>query len=51
MMIPTKRVIVVMDLEKEVKEAEEHLLILKRRLKIAEEDHDLFLRKLAEVEK
>ncbi len=51
MMIPTKRVIVVVDIEKEVKEAEEYLLILKRRLKIAEEDHDLFLRKLAEVEK
>ncbi len=51
MMIPTKRVIVVVAIEKEVKEAEEYLLILKKRLKIAEEDRDLFLRKLAEVEK
>ena len=42
--------IAVKDLEKELSGMEEYLSILKQKLMIAKEDHEMFLKKLEEVE-
>lgn len=39
------------NLEKELEEMKEYLSILKEKLRIAKEDHELFLKELREVER
>jgi hypothetical protein len=50
-MIPSKGVDFMDDLLKELRENEEQLALLKERIKVAREDHELFIEKLKEVER
>ena len=50
-MIPSKGVDFMDDLQKELRENEKQLALLKERIKVAGEDYELFIGKLKEVER